>query len=198
MEIQERDWVRVGKDYLTTEGNRFKNDGWVLKGEAVEVVLISDEEACIREGFLIDKILRAPLRLSQLDLAWRPKFKVGDRVKLALTPEISAKKNSGWGGSKHFLVKGHPGTVVHVSGPGIGKEVGGYFVDFDDQTYLHFQTGEKIPCRHGLYGVHETWIVAEEEMKEDEDKAEAETEEEPVQVKGLEGEEAGRSPASLR
>jgi hypothetical protein len=39
-------------------------------------------------------------------------FKVGDRVALAKTPNITQESAPGWMRSKHFLVKGAEGTVV--------------------------------------------------------------------------------------
>ena len=41
-------------------------------------------------------------------------FRVGDRVMLTETPEITAEKSWGWLGAKHFLVRGALGTVVSV------------------------------------------------------------------------------------
>lgn len=41
-------------------------------------------------------------------------LKIGDRVKLLVTPEISEKEGWGWIGYKHVLVAGHVGTVCEV------------------------------------------------------------------------------------
>jgi len=42
------------------------------------------------------------------------KFKVGELVKLTLTPNISEKENWGWLGYKDYLVKGAIGKVADV------------------------------------------------------------------------------------
>jgi hypothetical protein len=39
-------------------------------------------------------------------------FRVGDRIELSYTPEITNEKSPGWRGSKHHLIEGAPGTVV--------------------------------------------------------------------------------------
>jgi hypothetical protein len=44
----------------------------------------------------------------------RAPFKVGDRVQMTVTPEITPEKSWGWMGARHFLVKGSLATVREV------------------------------------------------------------------------------------
>lgn len=59
-------------------------------------------------------------------------FKVGDKVRLTTTPEITETKSWGWMGAEHFLVKGAQGMVKDVD-----YHNNWFFanVEFDDETW---------------------------------------------------------------
>jgi hypothetical protein len=93
-------------------------------------------------------------------------FHVGDRVELTMTPEIT--QDSGWRGSKHFLIKGARGIVLEVDFDPERKTLFG-LVEFDDETYIHFQTKEALPVTHKhVYRFSERWLrrVSEEKTEE--------------------------------
>ena len=60
-------------------------------------------------------------------------FKVGQRVQLAATPVITEKTSWGWMPYKHFIIKGHAGTVASAS---CGSDGFTFDVILDDQTWL--------------------------------------------------------------
>lgn len=62
-------------------------------------------------------------------------FKVGDRVRLTRTPEITTEKSWGWIGSKHFLMKGALATVADVDYRADGKCFE-YLLKFDDDSWI--------------------------------------------------------------
>lgn len=75
-------------------------------------------------------------------------FKVGERVALTHTPEISEKVAWGWLGAKHFLKIGAQGTVK-TSGCGTGGFTFG--IEFDDDTWMD-RNGDKHPAdTKGVY-----------------------------------------------
>lgn len=85
-------------------------------------------------------------------------FKVGDRVKLTKTPEITKDKSWGWIGSKHFLIEGAKATVVEVD---IYKGKFSLGLHFDRESRLHYETGEEIfkdPDKKSIYTFNEEWV----------------------------------------
>lgn len=86
-------------------------------------------------------------------------FKVGERVKLASTPDINEKDSWGWLGAKHYLVKGSGGTVKEVS---YGTKGFQFYVSFDDESWIDSRTGEVNPTPHQhTYHFKEEWLRAE-------------------------------------
>lgn len=84
-------------------------------------------------------------------------FKAGDRVRLAKTPTINEKESWGWMSAKHFLVKGAKATVQEV---GCGEGGFTYTLVFDDETWIHPHTKEKMKHdkpHHYTFG--EKWLV---------------------------------------
>lgn len=101
--------------------------------------------------------LRAVLEhsLTVFELA---KFKVDDRVKLIITPEINEKTRWGWMGHKHYLVEGAVATIKNREFYN-GKFT--YSVTFDDESYLNYKTQEKImtpPEDRGFFMIDESWL----------------------------------------
>lgn len=84
----------------------------------------------------------------------RAPFKAGDRVRLTVTPDINEKDSWGWMHAKHFLVKGALATVHSVD---FSDGLFNALCVFDDETYLHYHTKEKLPVdRPSLYHFWET------------------------------------------
>ena len=75
-------------------------------------------------------------------LETKARFKVGDRVELALTPVITEQTAHGWLSSKHFLIEGAKATIVEVSYYNNGF---GYQVIFDDESWKD-DKGVIHPC----------------------------------------------------
>ena len=69
-------------------------------------------------------------------------FKVGDRVQLKVTPEITENVRYGWLGHKHFLVEGAAGVVRDA---GCGSRGFWFMVSFDEHSWIHFQTKAWMP-----------------------------------------------------
>lgn len=100
-------------------------------------------------------------------------FRVGDRVELSHTPEITNSKRWGWLGSKHFLVEGSPGVITSRDFRG-GEFI--FEVMFDLESWIPSSgnaKGEwsKRPDRH-VYSLSEAdlapsdkeeWIIFETE-----------------------------------
>ena len=61
------------------------------------------------------------------------KFKTGDRVEIAVTPDINNKESWGWMGSKHFLIEGARGTVKSCD----YDDGFSYSIMFDDESWVH-------------------------------------------------------------
>jgi hypothetical protein len=72
----------------------------------------------------------------------RAPFRVGDRVRLTKTPEITKEKAWGWLAAKHYLIKGAEGLVHEVDFHD-GLFQASIFVD--DETWIDSE-GEKHPC----------------------------------------------------
>lgn len=69
-------------------------------------------------------------------------YVIGDRVRLIKAPVINDRVAPGWMGCEHFLIEGALGKITDT-GYDEGKFVFG--VEFDDDSYIHFQTGEVVP-----------------------------------------------------
>ena len=67
-------------------------------------------------------------------------YKVGDRVQL--TEDLDIPQDSGWYGSRHFLIKGAIATVKEV---GYRDNLFSFGLVFDDESWVHYRTGEVIP-----------------------------------------------------
>lgn len=67
-------------------------------------------------------------------------YKVGDRVQL--TEDLDIPEDSGWYSSKHFLIKGAIATVKAV---GYRDDLFSFGLVFDDESWVHYRTGEIIP-----------------------------------------------------
>lgn len=71
-------------------------------------------------------------------------FKVGDKVKLTRTPEITETKAWGWMGSKHFLVKGAVATVREIDYRS-ESNCFEYWLEFDNDSFINSITKEVVP-----------------------------------------------------
>lgn len=88
------------------------------------------------------------------------RFKVGDRVQLAKTPNISEKNAPGWLGSQHLLVRGAPGTVVSADFSLSGEGALRYGVQFDNES-VRAKDGtcyEVDPKKRHEYSFGEEWL----------------------------------------
>lgn len=86
----------------------------------------------------------------------RAPFKVGDRVRLTKTPEISETKSWGWLGAKHFLVKGAMATVAEVDFSDGHFEA---WLHFDDESWMSSIDGKIHPVEEkAMYHFWETQI----------------------------------------
>jgi hypothetical protein len=82
--------------------------------------------------------------------------KVGDRVILIKTPEIGPESRPGWLGSKHFLIAG---AVATVSSADFNDGNFVFGLEFDDDSGIHFQTGERIASEtNGVYHFADNWV----------------------------------------
>ena len=86
-----------------------------------------------------EKAIKRALRQFKTFIKTNAKFQVGDRVELALTPEINAHTAPGWMGSKHFLFEGAKATVTEIS---FRCNEFRYAVCFDDESWIHTFTKE--------------------------------------------------------
>jgi hypothetical protein len=68
-------------------------------------------------------------------------FKVGDRVALSRTPNITSETAPGWMSCRHFLVKGATGTVKEANCGQGGFRFG---IVFDDDSWID-RNGKKQP-----------------------------------------------------
>lgn len=102
--------------------------------------LIKDGMALLGHGPL-DYYLKRLTACYNLLLTLAP-YKVGDRVRLTRTPEISNTKSWGWMCGKHFLVTGAIATVSSVSSDGTGFDYG---LTFDEDSWMESFTGKIHP-----------------------------------------------------
>lgn len=77
------------------------------------------------------------------------KFKIGDRV--ALVKDIDCSDKPGWAGCEHFLKAGATARVTDLDYCKGGFQ---YAVEFDHETYLHFQTKKPEPIKDK----HQFWF----------------------------------------
>lgn len=105
-------------------------------------------------GTMVEEDIRDALRM--LFTRFAP-FRVGDRVRLTETPEISDKVSWGWLGGKHFLVKGALATVREVNVRDDQFLVG---LIFDDDSWVD-RDGKRHPVaekERGAYTFRERFI----------------------------------------
>lgn len=82
-------------------------------------------------------------------------YQVGDKVKLTKTPVI--EKNSGWYGSRHFLIEGAIATITERDYYQ-GKFT--FFLVFDNETWIDSQGVERAVTENNrhVFGFSEDWI----------------------------------------
>lgn len=85
-------------------------------------------------------------------------FKVGDRVQLKTTPEISKDVAWGWLGAKHFLVEGAIATVVTADYRDDSFEFG---LQFDDDSWVDRSGNLRLVEieRRGIFWFGETYLT---------------------------------------
>lgn len=93
-------------------------------------------------------------------IPWFDKGKVvvGDRVRLVKTPDINPETSWGWMHAKHFLVEGAFARVHEVE---LRDGRASYALLFEDDSYLHYRTGEKImtsAAERGVYYFAARWV----------------------------------------
>ena len=93
------------------------------------------------------------LRAYAVGLFDRAPFKVGDRVRLTKTPDITPEKAWGWMGAKHFLVKGAMATVAAIDFSEGRFEAWLYF---DDETWKDHSGTLHKPSEPAQYHFWET------------------------------------------
>ena len=104
-----------------------------------------------------EKAIKKALRKFKTFIKTEAKYKVGDRVELAITPEITERTAHGWLGSKHFLVEGAKATVRDVEYRGGDF---GYSVSFDDESWIELFSGTVHPAAHS-----HIYYFAEEKLR---------------------------------
>lgn len=120
-----------------------------IKGHLLAITTKNGQDYELRRHF--DIVLGMAERL----LVVAP-FAEGDRVVLTKTPDI--EKGSGWWGSRHYLIEGSRGVVTSVDFHEEKKVLLGY-VMFDDETYIHYEIGEKMPVKDKhVYCFGESWL----------------------------------------
>lgn len=96
--------------------------------------------------------------LNNANSLWkRCPYKVGDKVQLNKTPEISFEKSWGWMGGKHFLIEG---AVAKVADRQFydGQFVFGLM--FDNETWISPTDGKlNLPYSKCIYSFGESWLV---------------------------------------
>ena len=89
-------------------------------------------------GFMLNEVLES---YASLFNRFCP-YKVGDRVQLKESLDIP--EGHGWHYCRHFLVKGAIATVKKC---GYRDDVFTFGLIFDDESHIHYQTGEIIPAK---------------------------------------------------
>lgn len=116
------------------------------------IIEVLDALAKITNGRLVEAICW----LKDAQTIWeRSPFKMGDKVKLNKTPEISEKKSWGWLGAKHFLIEGATATICDR------QFYDGRFIfgcQFDNETYMDYHKAEHLPDRKSIYMFSENWL----------------------------------------
>lgn len=90
-------------------------------------------------------------------------YKVGDRVRLTRTPEITEEKSWGWLGSKHFLIEGATAVVREIDIRKYKSDDSGKFVyglHFDNESWVDKdgQINMIADDRRALYTFGEDWL----------------------------------------
>jgi hypothetical protein len=94
--------------------------------------------------------------LEDVNSIWkRCPFKVGSLIKLNKTPEIS--KDSGWRGSKHFLVEGAIGKITERS---FHNGLFMFYVTFDCETWIDADGNIHLVDMLANYCFSENWLTA--------------------------------------
>ena len=86
-------------------------------------------------------------------------FKVGEKVKLSMTPVIDNYNSWGWLAHKHFLIEGATATV-HSRGIHLGQLR--YGVLFDNESYIEYNTKQPIvvsPDKRAIFTMPENWFT---------------------------------------
>ena len=78
-------------------------------------------------------LIKEKLQQFKTFLETKSKFKIGDRIELSETPEITAKVGWGWLDSKHFLIEGAKATIQEIS---YYKGQFGYSIIVDNESWL--------------------------------------------------------------
>lgn len=89
-------------------------------------------------------------------------FKVGDKVKLNTTPVIDNYTNWGWLAHKHFLIEG---STAIIESRGIHNGKFRYGVSFDNESYIDFNTKEKVFItldKKRIFTIPESWLTKSE------------------------------------
>lgn len=89
-------------------------------------------------------------------------FKVGDKVKLNTTPIIDNYTNWGWLAHKHFLIEG---STAIIESRGIHNGKFRYGVSFDNESYIDFNTKEKVFItldKKRIFTIPESWLTKSE------------------------------------
>lgn len=73
-------------------------------------------------------------------------YKVGDRVQLI--EDLDIPEGHGWYCAKHFLIKGAIATVKDV---GYRDDLFSFGLEFDNESWVHYQTREIIPIKEGKH-----------------------------------------------
>ncbi len=138
-------------------------DGVAMTTNSFETTLELISKLLCSKDF--DSNLEKLLYTNQLFLEKYAPFKVGDRVELAVTPEISEKTAPGWLGAKHFLKKGATGVVklVDTMKRSTQEVVLVFHVEFDKETWKD-RLGEEKPVEK-----KHTFLFLEKDLKKIED-----------------------------
>jgi hypothetical protein len=102
-----------------------------------------------------EKDIKRALRQFKTFIETEARFKVGDRVELAITPEINERDSWGWMCSKHFLVEGAIATVREIDYRGDF----GYSIVFDNESWK-----DRDGVIHPTKDKH-TYYFAEEKLR---------------------------------
>lgn len=114
--------------------------------------LIKEAEGILAKGPLNYYLEEMAASYEMLMKRYAP-FKVGDRVALSVTPNITRETACGWMGSKHFLKKASQGRVVTAECGLSGFTFG---VEFDDETWIDAEGKRRLPQHKHSFHFGET------------------------------------------